>query len=110
MSRYISGKQAMPLDILQAVSKYINVFDVPPRADPAEQPRDREGAGPGFAGLVRQLTDEPLLGPRQAAVVDAVTERLRNGSPMSADDGAALTALMRLLGLDAESAIHNPGR
>ena len=49
--------------------------------------------------MVRGFTDEPLLGPRQGALVDAATIRLRDGSPMSSEDGAAFIALMRVLGL-----------
>lgn len=102
MSRYLSGKQTMPVDIVHAVSEYIAIFD--PRepgggdADAGDSPAP-DDPGPDFAGLVRGLTDEPLLGPRQGSLVDAAISRLRDGPPFSSEDHAVLDALMRILGL-----------
>lgn len=102
MSRYLSGKQSMPVDIQQAVSEYINIFDPDEPADAGATagggPVEEEPA-PDFAGLVRRLTDEPLLGPRQGALVDTAIGRLRDGPPFSTEDQAVLDALMRILGL-----------
>jgi hypothetical protein len=103
MSRYLGGKQEMPVDLANAVSEYISIFD-PDEPGAADDGDATEGAAEEpareFDGLVRGLTDEPLLGPRQGALVDALTTRLREGPPMSSDDTAALTAGMRILGLD----------
>lgn len=103
MSRYLSGKQAMPVDILNAVSDYISIFE----SDEAEKseggadaPLVAEDPAPDFGGLVRRLTDEPLLGPRQGELVDAAVGRLRDGPPFSSEDQAVLSTLMRVLGLD----------
>lgn len=103
MSRYLSGKQRIPLDIADAVSKYINVFDTGETHEAGGEHDDRGGAevpAERFAGIVRRLTDEPLLGPRQGALVDAMIGRLRDGPPFSAEDAAAITATMRILGLE----------
>jgi hypothetical protein len=101
ISRYLSGKQAVPVDTLHAISEYINTFE-PESADDASSgggaDADKEPVS-DFAGMVRRLTDEPLLGPRQAALVDALIERLRSGPPLSADDSSVVAPLMRMLGL-----------
>lgn len=104
MSRYLSGKQAMPVDIARAISEYINIFDpgepTEGGADADDDPPVIDDPAPEFAGLVRRLTDEPLLGPRQGALVDAATARLRDGPSFSSEDHSVLGALMRILGLD----------
>jgi hypothetical protein len=102
MSRYLSGKQAMPIDISRAVSDYIGVFDPNEQSEAADASQDaptEDGPGPDFAGMVRRLTDEPLLGPRQGALVDALIDRLRSGSPLSGEDKATVTSLMQVLGI-----------
>lgn len=53
-----------------------------------------------FEATVRDFTAEPLLGPRQAAFVDGLVERLRAGPPMSEADDAARMHVARLLSLD----------
>lgn len=101
MSRYLSGKQEMPVDISQAASQYISTFNA------AEDPEDSSPDAPAngdpvlgadFAGLVQQFTDEPLLGPRQGALLDAVVDRLRSGPPLSHEDLITITCVMRILG------------
>lgn len=104
ISRYVSGKQQMPIDMARAVSQYIMIFE----PDEAAGANDARAGSDGreempaqqFAGIVRRLTDEPLLGPRQGALVDAMIGRLRGGPPLSEQDAAALTAAMRILALD----------
>jgi hypothetical protein len=105
MSRYLSGKQRMPVDLLPAVTEYIRIFGNPESVG-GDSHGDRPGAvgddSPvGFDSFVQRLTDEPLLGPRQGAVVDAFVGRLREGPPLSDQDHAALTDIMRILGLRA---------
>lgn len=58
-----------------------------------------------FEDVVRGLTGEPLLTPRQAAYFDAAIERLRKGrGSMSAHDRAYFERLARQLGIpDPES-------
>lgn len=101
VSRYLSGKQEMPVDIGHAVSQYISIFDSDDDLDDADDPAPVGEATPDFVGLVLRFSDEPLLGPRQGALVDAAVDRLRVGPPFSREDHAALTALIRILGLDA---------
>ncbi len=80
MSRYLNGKQQMPLDVRRAVSQYVEIFgtsDPPDDADEADQQTSMQPGSDAFAGAVRCLTDERLLGPRQGAFIDAVITRLR---------------------------------
>lgn len=106
VSRYLAGKQSMPLDVAHAVSKYINMFssgdsaeDDPEKAGAALQPPPRDEPVGDFAGMVRRLTDEPLLGPRQGALVDSLTQRLATGPPLSDQDRGAFESLMHILGI-----------
>jgi hypothetical protein len=104
MSRYLSGKQAMPPDVARAVVDYVDEFDPIGPSDVIEGAQTLPMAASSaseFAGLVRGLTDEPLLGPRQGALVDALIGRLAGGTPLSSEDSLAVTALMRVLGLHA---------
>jgi transcriptional regulator with XRE-family HTH domain len=101
ISRYLNGKQEMPIDIVGAVSQYISTFatdgpadDIPESAGDATHVSAQD-----FDGVVRQLTDEPLLGPRQGAVIDAFIERLRVGPPLSMEDRWALSEMMGVLGM-----------
>ncbi|HZT64149.1 MAG TPA: hypothetical protein VFA11_00005 [Acidimicrobiales bacterium] len=95
----------MPVDILRAVTEYIRIF-----GDTDSGSDDSYGDHPGAAGdefpggfdnVVRRLTDEPLLGPRQGALVDAAIGRLSEGPALSDHDHAMLTEIMRILGLHA---------
>ena len=52
-----------------------------------------------FDSLVRVIADEPLLGPRQEALVRALTDRLAGGPPLSRNDVEAMLALAAVLGL-----------
>lgn len=52
-----------------------------------------------FDSAVRDVSGEPLLGLRQAAFVDAITERLRDGEPLSTADLNAVRYMLRVLGL-----------
>jgi hypothetical protein len=61
--------------------------------DPPESDTD------DFEATVRDVTNEPLLGPRQAAFVDALIERLRTGPPMSDAEATTQEQLASLLGL-----------
>lgn len=100
ISRYLSGKQEMPVDFFQAVSEYINTFDAADSEDNSPDARAKADPvlGADFAGLVHQFTDEPLLGPRQGALLDAVIDRLRSGPPLSHEDFITITSVMRILG------------
>jgi transcriptional regulator with XRE-family HTH domain len=101
LSRYLSGKQEMPIDVVRAVSEYISIFDPDEPSGIGDTAADDVADKPAqeFAGLVRRLTDEPLLGPRQGALVDTAMSRLRDGPPFSSEDRAVLESLMRILGL-----------
>lgn len=69
--------------------------------DERRPPRDTQGdTEEPFAAAVRGLTDEPLLGPLQAAFVEAQLQRLRDGPEMSAADNEARLDLLRVLRLD----------
>ena len=52
-----------------------------------------------FEGVMSRFTNEPLLGPRQGAFVDAQIERYRTGPPLSKGDRVVRADLMSLLGL-----------
>lgn len=45
------------------------------------------------------FSGEPLLGPRQAAFLDGITERLRYGPPLSVPDEKAMLMMFALLKL-----------
>lgn len=49
---------------------------------------------------VAELSGEPLLGPRQGELVDAMTRRLGDGQPISEFDRAVFSDLVRILNLD----------
>lgn len=82
------------------IREYINEVNggVPPGDTSALVAADLDLDSP-FDAVVRQATDEPLLGPRQAEFVDAITERLRSGPPMTEADNAARAEQARILGL-----------
>jgi len=92
----------MPIDMSWAISDYIGMFDPndqSEKADLSQEAPTEDGPAPDFAGMVLRLTDEPLLGPRQGALVDALIDRLRSGSPLSGEDQATVTSLMQVLGI-----------
>jgi len=104
VSKWATGRIQRPsASITAAIRKYIDespgdgmsrVLTVPSQA------KVGRGEDDVFDESVRELTNEPLLGPRQAALVDAIIERLRSGSPMSEADNDARIAAARLLRLD----------
>lgn len=49
---------------------------------------------------VAELSGEPLLGPRQGELIDAMTRRLGEGEPISEFDRAVFSDLIRILNLD----------
>lgn len=53
----------------------------------------------GFEGAITEITGTPPLGPRQAELVDALTERIRSGPPMSPADGEVSAWLSAVLGV-----------
>jgi len=50
-----------------------------------------------FNGMVRGITNEPLLGPRQGNFIDASISRLANGPQMSRDDIVIARLLFKIL-------------
>jgi hypothetical protein len=84
-----------------AIRRYIDEV-----ADIADVAQERSRSGPvasrpdAFDLAMREVTQEPLLGPRQAAFVDALIERIRSGSAMTDVDNQARVDLMRVLGLE----------
>jgi hypothetical protein len=60
---------------------------------------EQRGDEPVLAEMERTLSGEPLLGPRQAALVDAVVHRLATGCPMSQADQTAFCWCAKALGL-----------
>jgi transcriptional regulator with XRE-family HTH domain len=99
VSRWERGHTGLPRPAaLVAIRRYIDevVERLPaeaPRAIGSEQPHEM------FDSAVRDVTKEPLLGPRQADFVDAMIERLRSGPEMSDGDDRVRVDLMRILGL-----------
>jgi hypothetical protein len=53
----------------------------------------------GGDGLCQRVTGEPILGPRQAALIDAYTARLHAGYPLTLPDLAAYLNTAQILGL-----------
>ena len=54
---------------------------------------------PVWSASVAELTGEPLLGPRQARLVDALTDRLLEGRDIGEPEERVIVRLMRNLGL-----------
>jgi hypothetical protein len=50
-----------------------------------------------FNGIVRSITNEPLLGPRQGNFVDAVISRLATGPQISKEDIVVARFLFKIL-------------
>ena len=75
----------------------------------ADQARAASQDGAAFAAAVRDLADEPLLGPRQGAALDAVTERIRSGQPMSEADERVIHHQWQVLGLLGRTIVESPG-
>lgn len=50
-----------------------------------------------FNGIVRSITNEPLLGPRQGNFVNAVISRLSTGPQMDKEDLIAARFLFKIL-------------
>jgi hypothetical protein len=96
----MTGRTVAPRSrALLAIQIYIDEAGIAPDdSAPAEQTSDEDG----FMEAVRGLTDEPLLGPRQAAFVDAQIARLASGSPMSEADDAARRSLVQILNLASD--------
>ncbi|MCU1392861.1 MAG: hypothetical protein JWM34_1289 [Ilumatobacteraceae bacterium] len=120
MSRYLSGNQTPPAGVEDAARRYVqshsnsevshqlrtleqhDLGESVSSTDPVNTDRQQENTesmDDRFDSAVRTVTDEPLLGPRQGALVDAMTARLRNGPPHSKADLAVFNALSRVLGL-----------
>lgn len=100
VSKWISGKIAKPRSsTVAAVRAYVAQAQASSPAGPEGQPTADDQA---FAQTVSGLRSsrEPVLGPRQADLVDALIARLRSGSPMSAEDEATSSALLRFLGIE----------
>jgi len=66
-------------------------------AIPSKQLLDAVEPGIGFEDLARDIVGEPLLGPKQLALVEALTTRLRRGPPLSDEDDSARQWLSRVL-------------
>jgi hypothetical protein len=98
VSRWANGRIKRPHPkTLAALYDYI---DTAPVSHDSSGPSTSEGEPEGeFDATVRDLTKEPLLGPRQAALVDGMTERLHRGPSLSVSDLAAYRDQQVLLGL-----------
>ena len=91
--------QPNPASIAKII-EYSTVVSPPAPLSDAE--KENKAAEANFEGIVRDITAEPLLGEIQAALVQALIERLRTGPPMSAEDAAASRWLSDLLHLPAQ--------
>jgi hypothetical protein len=79
MSRYLHGRQEPPSEVASAMRRYLS--------DASEVDGGTTGDITGaFAAVVQDVTGEPILGPRQGALLDAITTRIAAGPPMSASD------------------------
>lgn len=114
VSEWETGRTKRPsVDAIRAIRAYWLKLEEATDA-PAGAPREADARGPessgggdmaeaaaSFEALVRVVTDEPLLGPQQAALVAALTTRLGNGPPLSDADDAARQWLANVLKLEA---------
>jgi hypothetical protein len=82
-------------DLMEAVETYCRRVDSQPEVGLKPSGSDNEA----FDSLVRVIVDEPLLGPRQEALVRAVTARFASGPALSRSDLEALVAVASVLGL-----------
>lgn len=102
VSKWISGDIARPqMKTVLAVRSYVEeAFPAGlPRSSQPELLDDPLAQAQQFDDTVRGITNEPLLGPRQGDLIDAVTVRLREGPAMSDSDERALNEQRRILGL-----------
>ncbi|MFN8049918.1 MAG: hypothetical protein U0Q22_00585 [Acidimicrobiales bacterium] len=105
VSKWATGRIARPSPaIVNALHQYIALA---PAGGGASTSRGSRAAhmqsdgleADGFEDMVRGITDEPLLGPRQGDLVDALIERMRSGIPLSEPDLLVLGSLASVLGL-----------
>lgn len=61
-----------------------------------------------FDRLVQHTTGEPLLGPRQGALIDALTQRLGSGGPMNEHDLMTAAWLGKILNLTVPTSDREP--
>lgn len=99
MSRYLAGRQSIPPTVRSGFLGYLDAFPAPSSPGTRPTPDGPVGDDREFEGSVRDLSGEPLLGPRQAALVDGVIARLAQGPPMSDDDRRTFEDLRRIVGL-----------
>lgn len=101
MSRYLRGLQIPPASVVTAIQRYIHAHSVSTGDPGTTIPHDLGGAGvdEAFANTVRDVSGEPMLGPRQAAYVDAITSRLATGPPFSVSDLEIYRSMTHALGL-----------
>lgn len=99
MSRYLAGLQSVPPEVRSGFSRYLDTFPAPSFPGTTPTPDGPVADDQDFEGSVRGLSGEPLLGPRQAALVDSAIARLAQGPPMSDDDRRTFEDLRRIVGL-----------
>lgn len=88
VSRWLSGDAVPRSEQRGSLIRYIDTY-APTQQDTSERWRD----------LVTIASDEPLLGPRQSDLIDALIQRLAAGPPLSIEDSRLAGALARRLGL-----------
>lgn len=91
VSRWLSGRAAPRASSRPALAEYCAEW-LPDLDDAADVPA-------GWEALLRDVSGEPMLGPRQASLIDAMTSRFASGPPLSTDDRSAFLHLARILGL-----------
>ncbi len=96
VSEWERGSSAPSAAAQEAVRHYMRQYHTAAGATAPEVPNGRADAFDGIAG---RIAGEPLLGPRQAALVDALTARLRSGPAMSDADERTAASLVAVLGL-----------
>lgn len=103
LSAWESGKSAtVPEDAAHAIESYINCelrLGIEPPTLDKDSMNSADPAEADFPSLVLSISGEPLLSPRQGALVDGLVFRLSHGPPMSVEDRLTALALAKILGL-----------
>jgi len=76
-----------PEEFIAAIATYCQ--QVPEHGRPGGGPASGSTGQDDFDDVMRGVTEEPLLGEHQRALVEAMTERLRHGPPLSSEDAEA---------------------
>lgn len=98
VSRWLRGGSTPTPQVRPALRKYRDAY-LPGVGDQVSDSVAADGPKERWNEVLRDLSGEPMLGPRQAEYVDSITARIAKGPPMSAADAEALRIAAQVLGL-----------